>query len=49
MARLAVPAPDHFNPLLYVMGAAEASDKVSVFNQACTMGSLSMTGYLFEA
>jgi len=48
-ARLAVPTPDHFNPLLYALGASDPSDMVSVFNEACTMGSLSMTGYLFEA
>jgi 4,5-DOPA dioxygenase extradiol len=49
MARMAVPTPDHFLPLLYVLGAADASDKVSVFNDTCTMGSLSMTGFLFKA
>jgi 4,5-DOPA dioxygenase extradiol len=49
MARMAVPTPDHIYPLLYVLGAADSFDRVSVFNEACTMGSLSMTGYLFKA
>lgn len=39
---------DHFAPLLYILGATDDADKVSVFNNACTLGALSMTGYLFE-
>jgi len=45
-ARLAVPTPDHFMPLLYALGAA-GSDKPVVFNDARTLGSLSMTGFIF--
>jgi 4,5-DOPA dioxygenase extradiol len=48
-AKLAVPTPDHFNPLLYILGASDMKDGVSVYNQSCMMGSLSMTSYLFEA
>lgn len=48
-AKLAVPTPDHFYPLLYVLGASDAKDNITVFNDSCTLGSLSMTGYLFEA
>ena len=47
-ARLAVPAPDHFAPILYTLGASGESDYISVFNEACVLGSLSMTGYLFS-
>lgn len=43
----AVPTTDHFLPLLYVLGASNIIDKIEVFNEACIMGSLSMTGYLF--
>lgn len=46
-ANLAVPTPDHFYPLLYALGAAEKTDKVTVFNEAYTLGSLSMTSYIF--
>lgn len=46
-ARLAVPTMDHFAPLLYALGAADEHDTLTVFNDARTMGSLSMTGYLF--
>jgi 4,5-DOPA dioxygenase extradiol len=40
--------PDHYDPLVCVLGAAEKKDCVSVFNEACVMGGISMTGYLWE-
>lgn len=47
-ANYAVPITDHYAPLLYVLGALDGGEKVSVFNDECIMGSLSMTSYLFE-
>jgi 4,5-DOPA dioxygenase extradiol len=47
-SKLAVPTPEHFFPLLYILGASNDKDKLSVFNDSCMMGSLSMTSYLFE-
>ena len=47
-AQLSVPSLDHFAPIFYVLGASDADDKVSVFNADCTLGSMSMTSYLFE-
>jgi 4,5-DOPA dioxygenase extradiol len=47
-ARLSVPTPDHFYPLLYVLGASNDDDNLTVFNESCTLGALSMTSYLFE-
>ncbi|MBP6492137.1 MAG: 4,5-DOPA dioxygenase extradiol [Clostridia bacterium] len=47
-ARPAFPTPEHFYPLLYVLGASDPEDKITVFNDSCTLGSMSMTGYLFE-
>ena len=46
-ARLAVPTPDHFAPLLYVLGAAAPQDQLTVLNDARVLGSLSMTSYWF--
>lgn len=40
--------PDHFYPLLYVLGASEETDRLSIYNESCALGSLSMTSYLFE-
>lgn len=48
IAKLAVPTPDHFYPLLYILGASSEEDKVSVFNKSGELGSLTMTGYLWE-
>ncbi|HSP48165.1 MAG TPA: 4,5-DOPA dioxygenase extradiol [Clostridiaceae bacterium] len=48
-ARLAVPTTEHFNPLLYVLGAASPEDAVTVYNDTCIAGSLSMTSYVFAS
>jgi len=48
IARLAVPTPDHFYPLLYAIGASDEADEISVYNKSCELGSLSMTAYLWE-
>jgi 4,5-DOPA dioxygenase extradiol len=47
-ASLAFPTPEHFYPLLYILGASDDEDKISVFNDYCTMGALSMTSYIFK-
>lgn len=47
-SKLAFLTTEHFYPLLYVLGAVRENDKLSIFNNSCTMGSLSMTCYLFE-
>jgi 4,5-DOPA dioxygenase extradiol len=47
-AEMAFYTPDHFAPLLYVLGASQENDRLTVFNDSCTMGALSMTCYLFE-
>lgn len=44
-AKLSVPSPDHFIPLLYVLGVCDKTDSVEVFNNESIYGSLSMTSY----
>ncbi len=46
-ASYAVPTPDHFLPLLYTVGASQ-DDSVTVFNNVCDLGSMSMTSFWFE-
>lgn len=46
-AELAIPTPDHYWPLLPILGASDPNDQITVFNQTCQFGSLSMTGYYF--
>ncbi len=47
-ASLAFITPEHFAPLLYVLGASHETDRLTIFNDSCVLGALSMTGYLFE-
>lgn len=43
---LAVPTPDHFLPLLYMAGIADATGKAAApLVRGCTLGSVSMTCY----
>ena len=46
-ASLAFTMPDHYAPLLYALGASDEHDSIRVFNDACVLGSLSMTSYIF--
>lgn len=47
-AKWAFPTTEHYYPLLYALGASAATDKLTVFNDSRTLGSMSMTCYLFE-
>ena len=47
-AKYAFSTPEHFYPFLYALGAAYDYSKVTIVNDSCVMGSLSMTCYLFE-
>ncbi len=47
-SELAFYTTEHYDPLLYVLGAAGMDNKVEVYNDACILGSLSMTSYLFS-
>ncbi len=40
---LAIPSPDHYLPLLYVLGLKGAKEEVSLFNDKAQAGSLTMT------
>jgi 4,5-DOPA dioxygenase extradiol len=40
---LAIPTPEHFLPLLYVLALKEESEKIEIFNDKAVMGSLTMT------
>jgi len=45
-AALAIPTPEHFLPLLYILGAKQTNESVTLFNDKLVMGSLSMTSLL---
>jgi len=46
--KLAVPTPEHYMPLLYVLGLKNENEKISFFNDKTMMGSISMTSVKVE-
>ena len=47
-ARLAIPTPDHYYPLMYVLGLQEKKETPTFFNDRLVGGSLNMTSVRFE-
>jgi len=45
-ASLAVPTPEHFLPMLYILGVLEKDEPIRFFNDKALMGSLTMTSIL---
>ena len=41
-ARLSIPTPEHYLPLLYVLGAAEQDEPTAFLNQGVDLGAISM-------
>lgn len=41
--QLAIPTPDHYLPLMYILGAKSKNEKIQFFNDKMLAGSLSMT------
>jgi 4,5-DOPA dioxygenase extradiol len=46
--QLAVPTPEHFLPLLYVLASKEEDESVTYFNDQAVAGSLTMTSLLIR-
>lgn len=46
-AKLAIPTPDHYYPLIYTLGLKEEKDSISFFNDKPVSGSLTMTSVKF--
>lgn len=46
-ANKAVPTSDHFDPLLYVLGATYEEDAIEIHNKIFQYGGFSMTSYIF--
>jgi len=42
-AKLAIPTPDHYYPLMYTLGLQDKADEISLFNNKLIAGSLNMT------
>jgi len=48
-AKLAIPTPDHYYPLLYTLGLQDKQDEVEIFNDKYVAGSLTMTSVRISA
>lgn len=46
--KLAIPTPEHYLPLLYILGLIDSKDETSIFNDQPVGGSLSMTSFKFH-
>jgi 4,5-DOPA dioxygenase extradiol len=46
--RFAIPTPEHFIPLFYILGLKEPEERVEFFNDKLVMGSISMTSMLIK-
>lgn len=44
-AKLAIPTPDHYYPMIYSLGLIEPKDDISFFNDKAVGGSLTMTSF----
>ena len=45
---LSVPTPEHYLPLLYILGLQAENEKVSFFNDKIVLGSMSMTSLIID-
>jgi 4,5-DOPA dioxygenase extradiol len=48
-ARLAIPTPEHYLPLLYVLALRAPADEARIFNDRCVLGSISMSSVALGA
>ncbi len=46
-AKLAIPTPDHYYPLIYTLGLQDDKDEIAFFNDTLVGGSLNMTSVKF--
>lgn len=48
-AKLSIPTPEHYLPLIYILGLQENGEQASFFNDKTLMGSISMTSVKISA
>jgi len=46
--QMAIPTPDHYLPLIYVLGLQEKGESITLFNDELIAGSLSMTSLIIR-
>lgn len=45
---LSVPTPDHYYPLLYILGVQQETDDLSFFNDKIIAGAIGMTSFIYK-
>lgn len=45
-ARLAIPTPEHYIPMLYILGLRDKDEEISIFNDKVIAASLNMTSFI---
>jgi len=46
--QLAVPTPEHFLPMLYILGLKQDGETLTYFNDVAMAGSITMTGFVVQ-
>jgi 4,5-DOPA dioxygenase extradiol len=49
LSKSSVPTPEHFWPLLYVLGVSKQNENIKIFNDHVIMGSISMTSLFIDS
>jgi 4,5-DOPA dioxygenase extradiol len=44
-AKLSIPTPEHYLPMIYILGLKDKKDSINFFNDKTVMGSVSMTSF----
>lgn len=47
--KLSIPTPEHYLPLMYILGLTNDKEKTTIFNDKLVMGSISMTSIRVDA
>lgn len=47
-AQMAIPTPDHFLPMIYIMALRDNNDQIQFFNDKAQAGSLTMTSFVYH-
>lgn len=46
--QLSIPTPEHYLPMLYVLGLKQEDETITFFNERTVLGSMSMTSFLID-
>jgi 4,5-DOPA dioxygenase extradiol len=47
-AALSIPTPEHYLPMLYILGLRKQGEEAAFFNDRTVMGSIAMTSFILS-